>query len=190
MPTILSHPAVPLAIGLGLGRRAVSGPLLAAGAVASILPDADVVSFSLGVPYAAAMGHRGFSHSLVFAALVGLLGAAFHRPLRSTVLGAFAFLFVATASHGLLDAFTNGGLGIAFFWPFSSVRHFASVRVIQVASIGVVRLFSHRGAAVLLSELRWIWLPSAVIGLALAWATRRGVARPPGEFGPLQQRRP
>lgn len=173
MPTIITHPAVPLAIGLGLGRRAVSGPLLAAGVVASILPDADVIGFSLGVPYAAAMGHRGFSHSLVFALVVGLLGAAFHRSLRSTFLAAFAFLFVATASHGLLDAFTNGGLGVGFFWPFSSARYFAAARVIQVAPIGIVRLFSHRGVVVLLSELRWIWLPSALMGLALVWTRRR-----------------
>jgi inner membrane protein len=172
VPTIVTHPAVPLAIGLGLGPRAVPSRLLAAGAFASILPDADVVGFRLGIPYAAELGHRGLSHSLVFAALAGLLGAFFHRRLRCRFLTAFLFLFAATASHGVLDAFTNGGLGVAFFWPFSSARHFASARVIQVAPIGVARLFSAHGAAVLLSELRWVWFPSALVGLALAWTRR------------------
>jgi hypothetical protein len=30
----------------------------------------------------------------------------------------FAYLFFAAASHGVLDAITNGGLGVAFFSPF------------------------------------------------------------------------
>ena len=34
----------------------------------------------------------------------------------------FAYLFLATASHGVLDAMTNGGLGIAFFSPINNRR--------------------------------------------------------------------
>jgi inner membrane protein len=176
VPTVLSHPAVPMAIGLGLGRRAVSGRLLAAGALASVLPDLDVVGFRLGIPYAGDLGHRGLSHSFVFAALAGLLGASFHRSLRSRFITAFLFLFVATASHGVLDAFTNGGLGVAFFWPFSPERHFAPARVIQVSPIGMARLLSYRGAAVLRSELLWIWIPCALVGIGLAWMRRRRTA--------------
>jgi inner membrane protein len=172
LPTIVTHPAVPLAIGLGLGPRAVSSRLLAAGAFASILPDADVVGYRLGIPYAAELGHRGLSHSLVFAAATALLGALFHRRLRCRFATAFLFLFAATASHGALDACTNGGLGVAFLWPFSSARHFAPAQVIQVAPIGVGRLFSPRGAAVLLSEVRWVWIPSALVALALSWTRR------------------
>jgi inner membrane protein len=173
VPTALSHPAVPLAIGLGLGQRVVSGRLLAAGAVASVLPDVDVIGFHLGVPYSAELGHRGGTHSLLFAALAALLGASLHRLLRCRFGTAFAFLLVATASHGVLDAFTNGGLGVAFFWPFSTARHFAPARVIQVAPLGMARLFSSRGAEVLRSELVWIWVPSALLALALAWMRRR-----------------
>jgi inner membrane protein len=176
MPTVISHPAVPVAIGLGLGRPVVSGRLLAAGAVASVLPDLDVVAFRLGIPYAAEFGHRGFSHSLAFAALAALLGASCHRWLRSRFQIAFPFLLVAAASHGVLDAFTNGGLGIAFLWPFSPERYFAPARVIQVAPIGPSRLFSRRGAAVLLSEFLWIWIPCALVGIALAWTQRRARA--------------
>lgn len=176
MPTALTHPAVPLAIGLGLGRRIVSGRLLAAGAVASLLPDADVVGFRLGIPYAAELGHRGFSHSLLLAAGCALVGAALHRPLRARALTAFSFLFVAMASHGLLDAFTNGGLGVALLWPWSDARHFAPVRPIEVAPFAISRLLSPRGATVLASELVWVWGPSAVLGLALA-AARRAAGR-------------
>lgn len=43
MPSILSHPAVPLALGLALGPRVIPRRLLLAGVVASILPDLDVL---------------------------------------------------------------------------------------------------------------------------------------------------
>ena len=48
MPTAFTHPAIPLALGLGLGRAAVPGRLLAAGALASALPDLDVLAFRFG----------------------------------------------------------------------------------------------------------------------------------------------
>lgn len=173
MPTALAHVAVPLALGLGLGRPVISGRLLAAGTVASMLPDADVVAFRIGIPYAAEFGHRGFSHSLAFAALIALLAALCSRLLRSRFRTVFLFLFVAVASHGFLDAFTNGGLGVAFFWPFSCDRYFAPVRRIEVAPIAPSRLFSPRGAAVLLSELLWVGTPCAAGAMALAWMRRR-----------------
>jgi membrane-bound metal-dependent hydrolase YbcI (DUF457 family) len=44
MPTIISHTAIPLAIGLGLGRKAISSRLLLAGMAASILPDLDMLT--------------------------------------------------------------------------------------------------------------------------------------------------
>jgi len=69
-----------------------------------------------------------------------------------------------TASHGLLDALTNGGRGIAFFAPFSDHRYFFPWRPIQVSPIGV-GFFSARGLRVLASEAGWIWLPSAIIAV-------------------------
>jgi inner membrane protein len=176
MPTLFSHPAVPLALRFGLGREAVSRELLVSGMATSILPDLDVVAFSLGIPYAAELGHRGFSHSPVFAALVTLLGACSHRALGCSFRKAFWFLFFATASHGVLDAFTNGGLGIAFFWPFSGERTFAPFQVIMVSPISVSRFLTRRGVRVLVSELFWVWLPSVLVAAALAAVrTRRTI---------------
>jgi inner membrane protein len=82
------------------------------------------------------------------------------------------FLFLATASHGLLDAMTNGGLGIAFFSPFNNDRYFLPWRPIVVAPISVRRFFSGRGVEVMKSELLWIWLP-AVVFAAGVWSLRR-----------------
>ena len=175
MPTVLTHPALPLAIGLGLGRGIIAPRLLVAGVAASILPDLDVLAFRLGVPYGSPLAHRGLSRSLFFAALVALLGAGCHRLLKTRPAVAFVFLLVATASHGILDAFTNGGLGIAFLWPFSSERYFAPYQVIEVSPIGISRFLSSRGATVLESELLWVWVPCIVLGVALTnlrWRSR------------------
>jgi len=142
--------------------------ILVAGVAASVLPDLDVLAFRLGVPYGSALGHRGLTHSLVFAVLVALLGARLHRLLATKSSTAFFFLLVATGSHGILDAFTNGGFGIAFLWPFSNERFFAPYQVIEVSPIGISRFLSSRGLSVLESELLWVWAPCIVLGIALA----------------------
>jgi inner membrane protein len=121
----------------------------------SFLPDADVVAFVLGIPYAAPLGHRGAAHSLVFAAGCSVLLALAVPRLRRLDLG--LLLFAVVASHGVLDAFTDGGLGVAFLWPFSSERFFAPWRPIPVAPIGA-RLFSAWGLRVVMVEIL-IFLP-------------------------------
>lgn len=179
MPTVLTHPALPLAIGLGLGRDIIAPRLLVAGVAASILPDLDVLAFPLGIPYGSEFGHRGFSHSLFFAVLIALLGASCHRLLATKFSMAFLFLLAATASHGMLDAFTNGGPGIAFLWPFSGERYFAPYQVIEVSPIGISRFVSSRGASVLGSELVWVWAPCIVLSVTLTVFRLRSPVRKP-----------
>jgi membrane-bound metal-dependent hydrolase YbcI (DUF457 family) len=59
-----------------------------------------------------------------------------------------------TASHGVLDAMTDGGLGIAFFAPFDNTRYFFPFRPVKVSPIGL-SFFSARGLDVIWSELLW-----------------------------------
>lgn len=118
MPTILSHPAV--ALTSQWFPRLPRGTVLT-GVLGSILPDADVVAFAFGVPYEHTFGHRGFTHSIAFAALFALLATHLTRGRFA----AFAFVFLCTMSHAVLDALTDGGLGIAFFSPFSNERYFS-----------------------------------------------------------------
>lgn len=171
MPTIFSHVAVPLAIGLGLGAARVPPRLIAAGMLASIVPDFDVIAFKLGIPYADAFGHRGASHSMVFAALLGAMASAFARTLASTRLAVFGFVFVSALSHGLLDMLTNGGLGVALFWPMVADRIFFPAQVISVSPIGVTRFFTESGWRAVRSELGWIWLPALASCAVLRIAT-------------------
>ena len=84
----------------------------------------------------------------------------------------FAYLFLATASHGVLDAITNGGLGAAFFSPFDNTRYFLPWRPVLVSPIAVTRFFTSRGFAILQSELLWIWLP-AILFAAMVVMLRR-----------------
>jgi inner membrane protein len=130
-----------------------------------------VIGFRFGVPYGDFWGHRGFTHSLVFAALiaVAVTSVVFRRGVPNLSQYSLAlYLFLATASHGVLDAMTNGGLGVAFLSPFDNTRYFFPWRPIRVSPIAMGRFFGARGYLILQSELLWIWLPAGLFaGLVL-----------------------
>jgi inner membrane protein len=161
MPSIFTHAAVPLALWCASDRGRISGRLLGAGVIAAVLPDADVLAFALHIPYADSFGHRGASHSMLFAALLALLAALLHTRLRANAVQAAAFVGACALSHPLLDALTSGGLGVALWWPWSGERLFAPWRPIRVSPFAG-QFFSARGLATVASELRWVWLPLAV----------------------------
>ena len=188
MPSALSHAAIPLALGLGLGTGLVSRRLLVAGVVASLVPDLDVLAFRLGIAYSDAFGHRGASHSLIFALALAVIALACAGPLRSSRRSAFCFVLVGAASHGLLDMLTNGGLGVALWWPWSSERLFAPWRVIEVSPLSLRRIAGAEGFEVIRSELLWVWLPAVAVGVALAVLRRR--LRLPGQGRVRKLRQP
>jgi inner membrane protein len=180
LPSIFAHALVPIALGVGLGSAIVPRRLLVAGALLAMLPDLDVIGFHYGIAYAESWGHRGATHSLLFAALVASLMTLRHRVLHSGSATTFWFLFAAMGSHGLLDTLTNGGLGIELAWPWSDVRYFAPWQVIEVSPIILTAFFSARGWAVLQSELVWVGLPCVLLmvvtaSLRSAWARRQRI---------------
>ncbi|MEN5209738.1 metal-dependent hydrolase [Stenotrophomonas terrae] len=158
MPSIFTHAAIPLALWCASERGRISTRLLGAGVVAAMLPDADVLAFALHIPYADDFGHRGASHSLLFAMLLAALALPFARALQASRIQAAAFVFICAVSHPLLDALTSGGLGVALWWPWSDQRLFAPWRPIRVSPFAN-SFFSARGLQTVLSELRWVWLP-------------------------------
>lgn len=143
------------------------------GAVCAVAPDLDVVGFRFGIEYGDFLGHRGLTHSIPFAAALAtaVVGLSFRNGVPGMPRGPlWLYLFLAIASHGLLDALTNGGLGIALFAPFDNSRYFFPVTPIQVSPIGIRRFFRDGGLAVLASEVPWVWLPSLLLaGIALGW---------------------
>lgn len=173
MPSVLSHPAVPIAIGLAFGPKIIPTRLLLLGIVVSVLPDLDVLAFRFGIPYASNFGHRGASHSVVFALFLALCAFAYASSFRASRGSAFWFVFVSAVSHGLLDMLTDGGLGVALAWPLSSERFFFPLSVIKASPLSLRRFFSASGQAVVISELLWVWLPCAIGCIAIFSARRK-----------------
>jgi inner membrane protein len=178
MPSIISHPAAPLALAPLLPHELRSPSVIFLGVTCSVLPDLDVVSFRFGVPYGHLLGHRGLSHSVAFAvflsACLAWLLPIEVQPTQASRLMVFGFLFLSTLSHGILDAMTSGGLGVAFFAPFDNTRYFFAWRPIRVSPISVSAFFSTRGIQVLRSELQWVWLPAASVAILLIFLRRSG----------------
>ena len=132
-------------------------------------PDVDVLAFKLGIPYEHPFGHRGFFHSLIFAYLQGLfIVRVFYADLtfasRQSMTIGFYF-FCCGVSHSILDAMTNGGLGVAFLAPFDNTRYFLPWRPIQVSPLDVDSFFGEKGINVLKSELYYVMIPSLLLVL-------------------------
>lgn len=131
--------------------------LVIAAVLSAMLPDIDVISFAFGIPYGSPFGHRGFTHSILFALLWALTLMHFigknHKKLW------FFVIFLSTVSHGVLDAMTTGGRGVGFLIPFDMTRFFFPLRIIKVSPIGIVNFLSKWGFQVIISELKYVFLP-------------------------------
>lgn len=148
-------------------------------AALSLLPDLDAVSFVLGIPYGAPWGHRGATHSPVFALVValafaGIFAATGFRGRR--LFWVFLCAFLVTASHGVLDALTDGGRGVEFGWPVDARRFFFPWRPLPVAPIGP-RLFAEEGRRVLWTETL-VFAPLLLYALWPRGGPARGTTAP------------
>ncbi|MEM6724548.1 MAG: metal-dependent hydrolase [Bacteroidota bacterium] len=166
MASSFGHALASYTIGKGITGRKMPLRFWLIGIGLSIFPDLDVLAFNLGIPYSHPFGHRGFTHSILFALLIGILCGQlafqgskwkFDRWWIST------YFVLAALSHGLLDAMTTGGRGVGFFIPIDNSRFFLPFRPIQVAPLGVEAFFSSWGMAVLASEAIWIGIPCLVL---------------------------
>lgn len=174
MPSIFAHALAGAALATAFSPPQVSRRLWIAGALCAALPDMDALGRPFGnVRYEGAFGgHRGLTHSLIFAVVVGAVVVwAFFRDRRwdGVRIRLSASLFLATASHGLLDALSTIGDGVAFFAPFS-FTHYAFTWQ-PIGDIGPrggwVRL-----PAIIGNELLWVGLPSLLV-VAIALIVRR-----------------
>lgn len=142
--------------------------IIPAGIIASGLPDADVIGFQFGIRYGDFFGHRGFTHSLFFALMLAFLGVWLLRRRAPLAPGGRSwlgvYLFFCAASHGLLDAMTDGGLGVGLLMPFENSRYFLPWEPIPVSPIGVTNFFTAYGWEVLRTEMLVVWLPLGALG--------------------------
>jgi inner membrane protein len=121
----------------GLSRRA----LLLLCLLLPMVPDADVV-MHYWVKYGHDLGHRGVSHSLIFA-LIFALGLAWllqrlgyaERTRRALGWMTLAFALLL-ASHSVTDAMTTGGKAPSLLWPVKSEGVWFPKRFIPVSPMG------------------------------------------------------
>lgn len=169
MPSFISHAAVGLALGQtgrANWRKKRSFWLLCT--ICAMLPDIDTIGFNFGIHYSDLWGHRGLTHSFLSAFVIAFcLGFIWCKQAGRDKCLLIFLLFLITASHGLFDAFTNGGLGVAFFSPFDPHRYFFPWRPISVSPIGFRQFFTPRGLHVLRNEAIWIILPAGIFILTI-----------------------
>jgi inner membrane protein len=174
MPSSFSHAVAAIALGKAYAKRPLPLRFWLLSIGCSLAPDADVVCQRFGIKYTDMLGHRGLTHSFLFAACLSavIVLLAFRKPIQGTGrLSLFFLFFTATISHAVLDAMVDGTLGVAFFAPFSSTRYFLPWRPIVSSPIGLA-FFSSAGATVIMNEFLWIWIPALMVILT-PWLRRR-----------------
>ncbi len=179
MASIFGHVAASTAIGYAFFPKQVRPITLVVAGFCAFVPDLDVLSFRFGIPYESEWGHRGWTHSLLFALVVGsLIGMIAQWGVRRwsmspTVAKAddtklVIWCMASMLTHPFLDMLTNGGRGVALWWPFSANRLFFPWHPIQVSPLSIHDFFTPWGLEVLASEVLWIGLPC----VALVWMMR------------------
>ena len=182
MPSPLAHAGAALALTLALGRPGARPPLrvVAAAAFASVAPDLDIV---LAVVHPAGLDwHRGPSHSLVGAALIGAACAA---AARVRGWAAWASVVGAAVAHVPFDWSTGepgapARYGVPWAWPFSAAKSidatpwFGAFKIDEAGFLA--NMWSPHALPVYLGELATVAaLLVAAVAMrgARAWRTRR-----------------
>ena len=141
--------------------------VIALAAACAVAPDLDLIGWPLGISPLTLLGHRGLSHSILFATALGVLAARALRPpitARERVTAAVV-LVLATVTHSLIDALTTyAPSGPAFWAPFTNQRY----RFSWMPLTGSGGLETDFGR-----EALYICLPAFVLIVALTWWRRR-----------------
>jgi len=120
------------AVGEAVAGRKMGAKAALWGAVAGTVPDLDVFFRLIYDPMDAALAHRGFMHSLLFALLAApAFGWIFFRLYkRKYTLKSWTWLWgLGIVTHPILDIFTN--YGTQFLWPLDYRITFNTVFVID-----------------------------------------------------------
>jgi inner membrane protein len=160
---------VGVAAGITVSNRHLPKKFWGLSILCAILPDIDVVSFKLGIPYGHFFGHRGFFHSIFFAFIVGFIITEIffskEQSSRKDRWFYFVYFSLVTSTHGIFDAFTNGGLGIALLSPFDNHRYFFWKTPISVSPISPRVFLNLRTFGILANEFLWVWMPMLFLAL-------------------------
>lgn len=120
MPLPVAHALVGASVAAGLrpSSKARQWKPLLIGAFLGICPDFDY--FLNWMRISGGGWHHGFTHSIAFAFLLGLIAVVMSRSLKVRSLILFS---AATVSHTLLDFLITESRGVALWWPFTDQRY-------------------------------------------------------------------
>lgn len=170
----IGHVAVGLLIGRAYEARTVRERVVTMSLFGGLglAPDADAALVALGAEYTSHYGHRGFTHSILFAGALSAIAYLLARRFGTRPLFTALLTFLAVSSHGFLDAMTYRTRGIPFLWPFSEERFTLPWRMIPPAPFGG-NFISRRGLDVMLIEM-FYFLPLTVVALGPSLRAVRG----------------
>jgi inner membrane protein len=137
----------------------------------ALAPDADVIGVALGLDYHGHYGHRGYTHSLLFAGTLAAIAFFVARRWGTRPWLTALLTFMAVGSHGVLDAMTYRTRGVPFFWPLTDERFTFPWRHIPPAPMNSHYL-SRRGLEVAGVEMVY-FLPTVLIAFAPSVAAMR-----------------
>jgi inner membrane protein len=170
MPSAITHAAVGVAASLAFGPQNAPSYFWTLSVICATVPDGDVLGLPFRVPYRHFFGHRGFFHSFFFCFILAFCLATAIMPgvdaFSRTWFFYLVFFFIVSASHGILDMFTNGSLGVALLSPFDTTRYLSPWRPIVVSPISLKSFFSSSGLAVIRNEVLWVWVPASFVTLS------------------------
>jgi len=183
VPSTLSHAAVAIAAGTVFSSRPAPKHFWSVSIACAVIADIDLIPFLFGVPYNHFFGHRGFFHSIFFGLLVSIAATKYvssvSKGLPEAWVRYFTLFFLLCVSHGLLDALSNGSIGVALFSPFDPTRYFLPWQPISMVRMRV--FLTTWSLAAIRSELFLVWIPSCLVVLITALVRtvgRKAVLRP------------
>ena len=154
--TSLTHAALAVAVGSAVLPRRCAPSWLVLGACCAVLPDLDLLAPVFG---GSREFHRTFTHSVVFAILMGTVGAAGSWMMGYwwRALGLGLWIVVTTASHAIADMLTSYPVGVALWSPFSPRRYHLAGQPIETVT----------------QEFLWVGLPCLVLLVLVLHRRRR-----------------
>lgn len=119
------------AVGEAVLGKKIGNNAMVLGAIAGTIPDFDVAAGFFTDTVSALEIHRGFTHSIIFAVVVGLLFAWMLAlwDKRATLKEWWLFWFLTFVTHPLLDAHTTWGTQL--FWPLETRLAYKNIFVID-----------------------------------------------------------
>lgn len=119
------------AVGEAVLGKKIGNKAMLLGAIAGTIPDLDIFSGFFTDTVSALEIHRGFTHSIFFAVIVGLLFAWMLAlwDKRASLKEWWWFWFLTFVTHPLLDAHTTWGTQL--FWPFEPRLAYKNIFVID-----------------------------------------------------------